>query len=123
MNQYAHFIGRSITQNYEPDAWFSTFRGDKYHYMWGALYQSELEFPDWGNADFNGARIQGMRYFTRRCVAGSGTPPPPPIGTRTRPGLAVARTGDLLEPGNAPRPTNRRCLSTSRPGPMARNHR
>ena len=78
MNQYGHFIGRRMTQNYEPDVWWSTFGGDKYHYMWGAVYQTEAQLPDWGNADFNGAEIFGMRWYTRDCVDRRGGLPPGP---------------------------------------------
>ena len=81
INQYGQFIDRHITQAYEPDVWWSTFGGDKYHYMWGALYQSEAQFPNWNNANFNGAGVRGMRYFVRDCVNRRGTPPPsPPAG-------------------------------------------
>ncbi len=78
INEYGHFIARSISQAYEPDVWWSTFGGDKYHYMWGALYQSEAQRPDWGNANFNGAGVWGMRYFVRNCVARRGGIPPQP---------------------------------------------
>lgn len=90
INQYGHFIGRYITQAYEPDVWWSTFGGDKYHYMWGALYQSESQFPDWNNANFNGAGVRGMRYFVRDCVNRRGPPPPSPAGggIRSRDGYA-----------------------------------
>lgn len=114
INNYGIFIGRNITQNYEPDTWWSVFGGDKHHFMWGALYQSEARTPDWGNADFNAAGVWGMRWYTRKCVEERGGLPPGPGPIVPRPDGTSVRDGYACY-GNADYPDIWRAEADCRP--------
>ncbi len=70
INQYGLFVGRGIRSNYAPDNW-AQLGANRHQWMWGT-YTTGLQYPNWNNANFNAAGLQGLRYFVRECVAGRG---------------------------------------------------
>jgi hypothetical protein len=82
INQYGLFVGTGISSAYEPDNW-AEHGANRNQWMWDT-YTSELEYPDWNNANFNAAGLKGLRWFVRDCAGGGGggaaVPPPSPGG-------------------------------------------
>ena len=70
INQYGLFVGKKIQSNYEPDDWVR-YGANRYQWMWGH-YDSELQWPDWKNSNFNQAGLPGLRYFVRACIKQAG---------------------------------------------------
>ncbi len=88
INQYGLFAAGGIFSNFEPDNW-AQYGADKHRWMWG-FYTDEQQFPDWSNPNFNGAGLQGLRWYVGDCLAdGGGLPGPavsvppsgPPVGS------------------------------------------
>lgn len=87
INQYGLFVAKGISSAYEPDNW-GQFGVNRNQWMWGN-YTTEVQFPDWNNANFNGSRLEGFRYYVRRCVGRSApSSPPPGSGILNRGGFA-----------------------------------
>jgi len=79
INRYGLFVAKGIASAYEPDDW-ERKGATRDGWMW-LTYTSELRYPDWGNANFNGARVLGLRWYVRDCVArrtGDAGPAPGP---------------------------------------------
>jgi len=72
INRFGLFVGQGIRSAYEPDNW-GQFGANRYQWMWGN-YTTELQWPNWKNANFKASGLKGLRWFVRRCLGGAGVP-------------------------------------------------
>ena len=71
VNRFGLILGSNAFSNYEPDNWV-TYGADRNSYMWRFIHTSEEQYPYWPVDEYNAARVPGLRYFVRQCVAGAG---------------------------------------------------
>ena len=70
INRYGLVYNRDHIETFEPDDWWTVYRGNKYHRMWENYSYDEV--TGWRSQNWDGAGVPPLRPYVRACLAASG---------------------------------------------------